>query len=214
MAIITDSTITWENITTALLNALKAVCCNIDSFASNVPANLKSGTASNPSVWTKTTSQSSTNYGHNYGNQWASQTFTFYANNTTNLISVVTSSTVSSEWSTFLSSAGANARSNKVIQAKDYGLAMGLVSQFMAGHLKRVYSTRQILGGSLFQGTKYVTGTITPKYQISGLSPSSSETISNSDITSLVRQNIVHDGVNYGILDREGDPRLHRIYLN
>ena len=51
MAIATDSRITWSELTTSVLNSIKSVCCNIDTFAANVPNNLRYGTASDINVW-------------------------------------------------------------------------------------------------------------------------------------------------------------------
>ena len=224
MAIATDSRITWSELTTSVLNSIKSVCCNIDTFAANVPNNLRYGTASDINVWDYTTSGS--------GHLFAAQRYIFISKYNINLISTVPTSTVNSEWSSFLTAAGINAHSNKLIQANEFGLAIGLCSQFMSYHLKRVYSKRQLISGLtqrdstwysgdgvLFQGTKYVSGIIggvalSPKYTLSGIQPSLPvPVVTDANITSTVRQNIIHDGTNYGILDRESQPVLHRVYI-
>lgn len=231
MSIATDSRITWSELTTSVINSIKSVCCNIDNFAANVPANIRSGTSTNFNVWDYPTTGS----GHNY----VQQHLIFKAQNSINLINIVTTSTVNSEWSTFLNSAGLNSHSNKLIQTNELGLAIGLCSQFMAYHLKRIHSRRQLISGltqsgstwysgtgSLFEGTKYVKnsdlgGACTPKYTSAGINSSLPvPTLNNENITETVRQNIINNSVtstsynsDKGILNRNGNPVLHRVYL-
>ena len=198
MAINTDSTITWADLTTKCYNAIINTCCNIDSFKS-VPTRLQSGNGylAVKSITVGISGSKST------------KTFTWYGNGS-NLVSIVSSSTVSSEWNTFLTNAGINTRSNKVIQAKDLGLAIGLYQQFLSYHLKPIYSRRQIYNTveaqSTFVGTRYVTGTCTPKYKLTAIDPGNIPEVTNAQIQEMIKQNIFHDGVNYGIIDYENNP--------
>lgn len=208
MSITTSQLITWSDLTTSLLNSIKSVCCNIDTFASNVPTRLRSGQGQ-VQVYSHTTSVS--------GGASAS-TQRWYAN-PSNLISVVTTATVESEWTTFLSSAGMSARSTKIMQAKDTGLAMGLCQQFMSYHLKPVHSRRQIYNTletnpGEFYGTKYITGTCTPKLILTPIEPGNIPAVTNSEISAVVSQSIINENINWGILDKDNNPNLHRCYLS
>lgn len=208
MSIATGQTITWTDITSSLLSSLKSVCCNIDSFASGVPTRMRSGQGQVNVRYITTTV--------NAGG--GAQTFTYKAN-PVNLISTVSTNTVNSEWSTFLSSAGINARSNKIVQAKDFGLAMGLIQQFMSYHLKPVCTRRQIYNTletnpGIFYGTKYVTGTCTPKYTLTPVEPGNIPDTNNSDITNIIDNCIFNPGANWGMLDATNNPIPYRCYLS
>ena len=148
MSISTNSVITWADLATKCYNAIVNTCCNIDSYK-GVPTRLQNG---NGYLAVKSLTVGIS------GSQ-STQTFTWYGNGS-NLVTIVTSSTVSSEWNNFLSAAGINARSNKVIQAKELGLVIGLYQQFLSYHLKPIYSRRQIYNTveaqSTFSGTRYV----------------------------------------------------------
>ena len=214
MSIATNSLITWADFSTRCLAALKNVCCNIGGFASNVPTRLRSGQG-HVAVYTQNRSRPS---GQSGGTITSS---TYYAN-PSNLISTVTEASVNSEWTTFLAAAGIDARSNSIIQMENMGQAIGLYQQFMSFHLKPIYSRRQIYNTletnpGVFQGTKYVAGTCTPKYVLSPVLPGSSYPdgfISDAGIRKVVREGIVHDGTNYGLIDRENNPVNHRCYLS
>lgn len=221
MSIASNSIITYNDFTTALLSAIKSVCCNIDAFASNIPARLRSGTAQYTNIKSITTSV--TNVGATNGpTSSAIQTFTWRARNDTNLISIVTTSTINNEWNAFISAAGIaeNSRSNKVIQAKDLGLMMGLVQQFMSYHLKPVNSKRKIfntISGNTeveFKGTKYITGTCSPKYTLTPIDPSNIPEVTNNEITTTISQNIINDGINWGIISKGENPSVHRCYVS
>lgn len=211
MSITTNSVITWTDLTTTVLNAIKGACCNIDSFAVNVPTRLRSGQGQ---VAVKSITCSS-------GPAVASKTHTWYAN-PSNLISVVASSTVDSEWTAFLKAAGIDARSNKTINVEDLGFAVGLFQQFMSYHLKPVYTRRQIYNTletnpGVFQGTKYITGTATPKKVLTPVTPGEMPTLTNEDISGrygIIREGIYHDNSNYGLFDREANPAAYRCYLS
>lgn len=208
MSIATGSVITWSDLTTLMLNSLKSVCCNIDSFASNVPTRLRSGQGQ---VAVKSLTSSVSGGASAKTNYW-------YAN-PSNLITTVTSATVDSEWTTFLSAAGINSRSTKIMQAKDLSLTVGLFQQFMSYHLKPVYSRRQIYNTletnpGVFQGTKYITGTCTPKYTLTAIEPGNIPQVTDSDITNIINQSIYTPGSNWGMLDYTNNPNLHRCYLS
>ena len=217
MSIATNSVITWADLTTTVLNSLKSACCNIDSFAVNIPTRLRSGQGqvavkSHTTVLTNTAGDQS---GKNM------VTHTWYAN-PSNLISVVASSTVNSEWTAFLKAAGIDARSNKTISVEDLGLAVGLFQQFLSYHLKPVYTRRQIYdtietNPGVFQGTKYITGTATPKKVLTPVAPGEVPTLTNEDISGrygILRESIYHDNSNYGLFDREANPVPYRCYLS
>lgn len=211
MSITKNSILTWNDLTNTVLSTIKSKCCNIDTFASDVPSRLKSGTPNSTSVWSYTTTGS--------GNKYVKQTFTFYAYNNTNLISTVSSSTVNNEWNTFLSAANINSRSNKIIQGVELTMAIGLFQQFMSFHLKRIDSRRQIFNTVETQteyfGIKYVTGTCTPKYTLTPIEISNVPVINNNNINGskgVIRENILNDGINWGILDNN-NPKIHRVYL-
>lgn len=208
MSIATGQIITWSDFTGSVLSSIKSVCCNIDNV-NNVPTRLRSGQGQVAIGWVTT----SVNAGG------TAQTFTYYANPAANLISAVSTSTVESEWSTFLSAAGANARSGKIIQALDLSKAMGLFMQFMSYHLKPVHSRRQIYNNldgaqSVYSATKYVTGTVTPKYTLTAIEPSNIPTVSDNDISTMICQNIINSGINWGVLAAGDDPKPYRCYLS
>lgn len=198
MSINTNSIITWSDLATKCYNAIIDTCCNIDSFK-NVPTRLQTGNAY-LAVKNLTVGIS--------GSQ-STRTFTWYANGE-NLVAIVPSSTVRSEWTTFLTAAGIDVHSNKIIQGKELGLVIGLYQQFLSYHLKPIYSRRQIYNTveaqSIFSGTRYITGTCTPKYTLSGIDPANIPEVSNAEIQAMIRQNLFHDGINYGIIDYENDP--------
>lgn len=184
MSIATNSIITWSEFSTTCLTAIKAKCCNIGNFASDVPARIKSGQGQ-VTVQTQTRSRPSGQSGGTI------QTSYYYAN-PSNLVSTVTEATVNSEWNTFLSAAGINARSDKVIQARDLSLAISLYMQFMSYHLKPIYTRLQIYNtvdgarSAPYEGTKYVSGTCTPDYTLSGVNPGSIPDITNANIQDMV----------------------------
>ncbi|MBO4622348.1 MAG: hypothetical protein J5691_00540 [Bacilli bacterium] len=212
MSIASNSVITWADFSTRCLAALKNVCCNIGGFASNVPTRLRSG-QSQVAVYTQTRSRPS-------GASGGTIVSSVYYANPSNLISTVTEATVNSEWTTFLAAAGIDARSDTVIQMENMGQAIGLYQQFMSYHLKPIYSRRQIYNTletnpGVFQGTKYIAGTCTPKYTVNPIQPNNVPGfISDAGIRKVVREGIVHDGVNYGLIDRENNPVNHRCYLS
>lgn len=205
MSIAQNSLITWEDLSNTVVNAIKGACCNVDAFASNVPARLKNGTATKTTtIWDFWTTVPNNVAGNASGQ--TSRHHIFYAINkpnserANNLIAVVTESTVKSEWSTFLNSAGINttSRTGKIIQAKELGLAIGLFQQFLSYHVKPVHSRGQIFSQaktnpqtqSEFRGMKYITGTCTPKYQLTPIEPTSVPVVQPSDITNLVNQDV------------------------
>lgn len=217
MSIATNSIITWSDFTTQVLNAIKSACCNIDSVSSSVPSQLKassSGTTVRTDVKTISTSQPSSGYNGGYvATTWK------YSANSSNHIVAVPSSTVNSEWSTFLSAAGINARSNKIIQAYDLTMAMGLCQQFMSFHIKPMCCRLNIYNdnSTVFRGAKYITGTCTPKYTLTAVEPNNIPEITNADINGrykIIRESIFHDNSNYGIIDAENNPVLFKSYLS
>lgn len=206
MSISAGYTITWSDFATTCYSAIVNACCNIDSFK-NVPTRLQNGQGQF-AVKTQTTG---------IPDSQSTQTFTWYAN-PSNGIALVTSANVISEWNTFLTAAGIDVRSNKIIQAKELGLAIGLYQQFMSYHLKPVYSRRQVYNTvesqTVFQGIRYITGTCTPKYVLTAIDPSNIPEVTDADIISVVRQSFLHDGVNYGMWDSEANPVIARCYLS
>lgn len=191
MSISSNSIITYNDFIAKALSEMKAVCCNIDSFKSDVPNTIRS-------TYTSTVTRSVTAGGANgtAGNAGGataithSWTITGY-----NKVSTVPTATVESEWTTFLAAAGINTRTNpdlgrKIIQAHDLGLIMGLLEQFMSYHLKPIYSRREAYNeGTVYQGTKYVTGTVTPKYTgLNGIDPSSIPDVTNNNITDMINK--------------------------
>lgn len=214
-------TITWSDFTNSCIEALKNVCCNIGtSYASGVPSQIKNG-AGKTHVHQIVTS---------VGAGGSPVTHNWYAN-PSNLITLVPVNTVNNEWTAFLSAAGISARSNKIIQAKELGLALGLFQQYLAYHVKRVYTrigaynTNAITSGSAgtayncvaygaYQGNKYVSGTCTPKYKLTAIEPSNIPTVTNGEITNLINQAIYWPGNNYGMLNSTGNPSVFRSYLS
>lgn len=186
MSIATNSLITWADFSTTCLAAIKSVCCNISGTTAwnNVPARLKSGQGATV-VYTQTRTRPSGTTGGSFPSS-------DYTATPVNLISAVTEASINSEWNTFLSSAGIDARSNKIIQAKDFTLAVALYMQFMSFHIKPVFSRLQVyntIDGALsnpFQGNKYITGICTPDYTQAGINPGSIPDITNSDITNII----------------------------
>ena len=204
MSIATNSIVTYSDITTTVLNSLKAVCCNIDAYDSNVPARLRTGQGQvQVKSLTSTVSAGA-----------SASTQRWYAN-PQNLITLVSSNVINSEWSTFLSDAGINSRSNKILQAVDLGKIMGLFMQFMSYHVKPIYSRRQIYdtietNPGIYEGCKYVSGSYTPAYSASGINPSSIPAVNDSDI-----QDIINKGFQANQLMTHCDnPVNHRCYLS
>lgn len=217
MAISTNSTITWSDLTATVLSSLKNTCCNIDSFATNVPTRMRSGQGQ---VAVKSHTTVLTNTAGDQGGK-TMVTHKWYAN-PSNLISVVSTSTVESEWTAFLTAAGINSKSNKTLNAEELCLAVGLFQQFMSYHLKRVQTRRQVYNTletnpGVFSGTKYVTGACTPKTTLSGVTPGNIPAITNDDIVGrygILREALYHDNSNYGVFDLENNPVLYRCYLS
>jgi hypothetical protein len=216
MTISRGNLITWSDLTDRLLVTLKSVCCNIDSYKSDVPSRLRVGTPASTAVRYITTT--------NVTGSGSVQTFTFYANNggSNNLIPIADTNVIRTEWENFLSAAHIDTRSNKVINFKDFGLVTGLISQFMAFHLKPINSKRQIFNTietqSEYNGTKYlddtaIGATCIPKYDSSPVDPTDIPVVTDDDIQNIVNQNIYRPGVDLGILNRGGDPRFHKVSL-
>jgi len=222
MSIGTGQVITWNDFTSYILTAITTTCCNVgSSYPSGFPARLKSGQGSVAVKTIPTTSGGS--YGHNHGNRWSQQNFNFYAN-PSNLVSLVSPTTITNsggtgEWDVFLKNAKIDSRSNKLIQAKDFGLAIGLFMQFLSYHLKPVYAKMKIYATlesvSTYSGTKYVTGTVSPKYQLNGVDPSGTiPEVTNNDITVLTEENFMNRGINWGMFDACYNPVNYRAYLS
>lgn len=197
MAISSDSIITWADLTSVCYNAIINQCCNIDTYKS-VPPKLQQdisiGQINPDNLRIKVRDWTGIGIGGS-GSTW---TASWYANSE-NLVPLVSSSDVNTEWNTFLTAAGIDTRSTKVIQAQDLTLAIGLYMQFMAYHLKPIYSRRQIFNTiesqTLFTGTKYLTDTIlgtavTPKYTLTGIDPAAVPTVTDEDIQTIVKNNM------------------------
>ena len=213
MSILTDNVITWADLVTICYNAITDTCCNIGNI-NNVPVRLRYDPDTPDTDYSALNVKSISNIGVS-GSQ-SKWTATWSAKGT-NLISKVDAATVSSEWNTFLTAAGIDTRSNKVIQAKDMSLAIGLYQQFLAFHVKPVYSTRKVYNTaeaqSLFQSMKYVTGVCTPKYTLTGINPDTNPDVTNIDIENIVKQAIVNPDVDWGMLDSINDPVITKSYL-
>lgn len=212
MSIISNSIITWGDLSANIVNSIKSICCNVDSFASNVPARLRSGQGQ-VAVHTET-------HGRANPQRIVYETFTYYAN-PSNLISIVASSTITAEWNNFLASAGISiSHTNKVIQAKEMGDLVGLFMRFMAYHVKPIYSNRKIYDGidgaqSTFRGCKYITGAVTADYTVVPISPSNipvpnNDTIYNDNGTGIIDRNFT---VNR-LFTHYDNPRAFRSYLS
>ena len=185
-----NTVITWSDFATRCLNSIKSVCCNVDSYASNVPAKLKTGQGQ-VEVWHMDVGKSGSNTYGNIGGDY--HTTRWYAN-ATNLISIVAHGTIEFEWNEFLTAAGIDTRSNKVINAKELELVVGLYMQFMSYHIKPIYSRRQVYttveAQALFQGCQYIAGTIAPKYTLTGSkAPKDENMISDEDIKTIIGEN-------------------------
>lgn len=219
MSIAMNQIITWSDFTDLVINSIKSVCSNIDNV-NNVPSYLRSGTG-NVNVRNISTS---------VGGGGQAQTFRYYAVPVAGtLIKTVTSSTITSEWTSFLNSAGINARSNKIISAYDFTMATALCQQFMSYHLKPVYYRGCIYGANQgWTGTKYLTDTdlgaaCSPKssnwsapWNSSGIPATNVPDINNGNINGrygIIRESIFHDYVNYGIITNENNPVVYRCYL-
>lgn len=209
MAISANSIITWADFATRCYNAMVSACCNIDSFKS-VPARIQSGSAR---VAVKTISNIGTAGSES---KWSA---TWYAN-PGNQISVVGSSTVSSEWNAFLSTAGINTRSNQLVKGKELGLAVALYMQFLSFHVKPVYARRQIYNtletnSGIFQGMQYkpnsVVGTLSPYYKLSGSGAINPDTY---DPVILAKNNYMLEGTTWAMFTAYDNPIHPYSYLN
>ena len=100
---------TWAAFTQAGYEALVNACCNIGTYKEGIPAKLKSGyTGGNVCGYT------------GIGIAHSKSTFSVnWAASPSNLIPLVASGTVSTEWNTFLTDAKIDIRSNKIIQAQE-----------------------------------------------------------------------------------------------
>ena len=208
---------TWGDLSANIVNSIKSICCNVDSFASNIPARLRSGQGQ-AAVHTETRGRANPQ-------RIVYETFTYYAN-PSNLISIVASSTITAEWNNFLASAGiSTSHTNKVIQAKELGDLVGLVMRFMAYHVKPIYSDGKIYEDptnqtnpnlqSTFQGCKYITGAVTADYTVVPISPSNipvpnNDTIHNNNGTGIIDRNFT---VNR-LFTHYDNPQAFRSYLS
>lgn len=195
MSISSNSIITYDDFIAKALSEMKAVCCNIDSFKSDVPEKIRS-------TYTSTVTRSVTAPGNNgtagdaNGATAITHTWTITGYNKVSVVplSDISNSNGTGEWDVFLAAAGINTRTDpnlgrKIIQAHDLGLIMGLLEQFLSYHLKPIYSRREAYGeGTVYQGTKYVKGTVTPKYTINGIDPSDIPEVTNSNITDMINK--------------------------
>ena len=122
MSIATNSLITWSDLSAKCLNSIKSICCNIGGYASNVPSKLRSGQGA---VTVASVTAGKVGGGSNIG-----APFTYYwdASPRYGLISTVTTATVDSEWSAFLTAAGikVDSRTNKLVSARDLAYTVGL----------------------------------------------------------------------------------------
>ena len=211
MSLTAGQVITYSDMSATCLQNIKNVCCNIDSYK-NVPAILQNG-AGQTHVHTTTTG---------IPDSQSTQNFYYYAN-PVNKIPIVSTSTVNSEWTTFLSSAGINSRSNKVVQANDCVKIVGLYMQFMAHHLKHVHCRLQATGSGTFTGTKYLpdswVGACSKKYSATAIDPSNIPVVSDTDIARAVNNCFCNWDENYnwknaGILNTTGNPVPNRNYLS
>lgn len=206
MSLAAGQIITWTDLSTTCLNSIKNVCCNIDSYK-NVPDVLQQNTGQ-VNVHTIATKTLDGKVIHNF----------YYYANPQNTIPLVTFATVNSEWTTFLSAAGINTRSNKVVQACDFGKAMGLYMQFMGHHLKHVHCRLQIYNRGIFTGTKYlgdaIVGRLTPKYTLTPIEPGNIPETTDNDITNIVLNTLQNPGLNWGIMDTNSNPIVNRHYLS
>lgn len=179
----TNEFITWRSLIEICFGAITSACCNIDTYK-NVPARLQAGQGQF-TVYTRD------GIGITESNaKWS----TSWTTTPANLISIVTSSSVDSEWRAFITAAGIDAHSNKIVQAKEMGLFIGLYMQFMAYHLKPVCSSRKVYNTAEsqipFYGTKYVNGTVAPLYTLPGIDPNNIPIMADSDIIEVVKRNI------------------------
>lgn len=188
MSISANQVMTWSDFATTCFNSMKSVCCNIDSYSSSVPSLIRS---------TSSTTVRSINCTRADGS--VAQTVSWTAS-MSNPVTTVSSSTVQSEWNTYLSNAGINTRSNKVIQLVDMCRAFALYKNFMAYHLKPIYSRRTVYNTSsygtqaVFQGVQYKTGSLTPAFTLTPIEQSSIPEMTNTNFTTALNNNI--DSVN------------------
>jgi hypothetical protein len=207
MAISAGSTITWADFATRCYNTFTGQCCNIGSYYSNVPNRLRSGSGT-PAIYTIS----------NIGiaeseSKWSA---TWYAN-PGNLIQVVAVATVQSEWNAFLSAAGIDARSNELIKAKEFAMAVGLYMQFLAYHVKPIYSRRQIYNTvesqSNFAGVQYLSDSIlgaavTPYYNLRTTNPDT------YDPLIMVKNQYMLEGWTWGMFTAYDNPRHPYAYIS
>lgn len=208
MAINTNYIVTWTDLAKICYDAMISVCCNIDNV-NNVPFRLREGNGGRITVHSIN--------GIGIRGSKAKWNTAWYGEGA-NLISSVSALKVNSEWDAFLTAAGINSRSNKVLQAKEIGLLVGLYQQFLAFHLKPVYSIREVYKTvepqELFRGTRYVPGECIPKYTLTGIDPNNVPTISDTDIVEVLRQAIYRPDVDWGMLDSISNPMVSKSFLS
>ena len=190
MSIAQNSLITWSDLSAKCLSSIKSICCNIGSYASNVPSRLRSGQGA---VTVASVTAGKVGGGSNIG-----APFTYYwdASPRSGLIGIVTAATVDSEWNSFLNAAGIkiDSRTNKLVSARDLAYTIGLFMEFMSYHVKPVYSRRQIYNTiesqSVYQGCKYISGSFTPAYTLTPIEPSGNAEIDDSAVTTIIDRNL------------------------
>lgn len=180
--------ITWGDFATKCLAAMKAACCNINSFQSDVPSQIRSGAATSRVVYTQNCYVTSSG---------ALQASFNYTCNASNLITTVAESTVNSEWNAYLSSIGVTNNTNKLISIQYFTLAMALYKNFLSHHVKPVYSRRnvyQTVDGTqaVWQGSQYkpdsIVGVCPKAFSLPDLNNPQEPT--NAIITDVINRNI------------------------
>lgn len=201
MSISSGQLITWADLSSLCLQNIKSSCCNIGNV-NNVPTRLRTGQGATL-VASTTITAAGQNPSNNVLAEGTTTTYNWYAVPKSGLISAVAESTVNSEWNTFLSNAGINARSDNLVSAKEVALTVALYQQFISYHIQPISSRRQIYNTvetqSNFNHFKYVTGAVTPKYTLTGYTSetTASSEITNSDLNDIINKNFIVNELNH-----------------
>ena len=65
----------------------------------------------------------------------------------------------------------------------------------------------------MFQATKYVSSTITPKYTLTGINPDEFPVITDADVRSVLNNSVINPNQNWGLLSSNDSPVISRSYL-
>lgn len=130
MALVTDNVITYSDLIDKTLELIKSKCSNIDAFGSSVPAALKNGTS-----WTLSSASVSHRVSSSGKQTTATHTLTAKATVSDTTLAVVSSATVLSQLTSFLTSRGIYQTPDEHVTFKGIINFYNNISSFMSAKL-------------------------------------------------------------------------------